>query len=155
MSSVDIAKNLRQLVTFRLGEMTLGIDVAEVLEINRRTDCHGVPHAPEFVRGLISLRGEMVTLIDARCRLGLPRVEPTEDTRNLILRSQGEMIGLTVDQVTDLAQVDRAQVLPPPVNSHMVDGRFCSGVVQRESDLVVILDLDWLVGETCTEATTS
>jgi len=147
--------NSRQLVTFRLGEMNLGIDVAEVLEINRRTDCHGVPHAPDFVRGVISLRGEMVTLIDARCRLGLPMVDPTEDTRNLILRSQGETIGLTVDRVTDLAQVDSSQVLPPPANSQLGDARFCCGVVQRESDLVVILDLDWLVGETCSEAAVS
>ena len=89
-----------ELLSFRIGENEYSVDIMAVREIRGWTRATSLPHAPAYVRGVINLRGEVATVIDLRHVLGLKPSEETRDTRNLIVHSQDEAIGLLVD--TDL-----------------------------------------------------
>ncbi|WP_425400551.1 chemotaxis protein CheW [Aeoliella sp.] len=130
-----------QLATFYVGDMLLGLEIDQVQEINRCLDVTMVPHAPDWVRGVINLRGDVVTVIDLRSVLGLERGTVTKDSRNLIVNVSGELVGLCVDRIADIITVSRDDVIPPPPNIAAVDERFFSGVFTGENDIVAVLNL--------------
>ncbi|MEQ8846154.1 chemotaxis protein CheW [Botrimarina sp.] len=136
-----------QYATFYVGEQLLGVDIRMVQEINRQLDITPVPGASRHVRGVINLRGEVATVIDLRSVLGLPPGETTRDTRNLIVHSQGEAIGLLVDRISDILTIGADQVSPPPSNVDGVDGRFFRGVHTLEKDICVLLDVEQVLAD--------
>jgi purine-binding chemotaxis protein CheW len=131
-----------QLATFYVADMCLALDIGLIQEIIRDVKVTPVPHAPPQVRGVINLRGEVTTVIDLRTTLGLTPLEGTTNTQTLIVRSQGESIGLIVDSVGDICAVEQASIVPPPPNVDSVDGRFFQGVCQRKTEIVLVLDLE-------------
>ncbi len=131
----------RQLATFRLGELLLGIDIRCIREINRMTDFTPVPDAPPQVKGVVNLRGEVVTVINLRTILDLPPQEITSSTRLMIVQSEIEAIGVLVDRVSDVATVQRAEEEPLPANLGGVDSRYFSGMYRVGSELLVELDV--------------
>lgn len=131
-----------QLATFHVAEMCLALDIGLIQEIIRDVKVTPVPHAPPQVRGVINLRGEVTTVIDLRQVLGLLPLDVTSNTQTLIVRSQGESIGLIVDRVGDICAVDVASIVPPPPNLDSVDGRFFQGVCQRKTEIILVLDLE-------------
>lgn len=131
-----------QLATFYVADMCLALDIGTIQEIIRDTKVTRVPHAPPQVRGVINLRGEVTTVIDLRQVLGLTPLEATANTQTLIVRSQGEPIGLIVDQVGDICAVETNAIVPPPPNVDSVDGRFFQGVCQRKTEIILVLDLE-------------
>ena len=131
-----------QLATFHVDDMCLALDIGLIQEIIRDVKVTPVPHAPPQVRGVINLRGEVTTVIDLRQVLGLAALKSTADTQTLIVRSQGESIGLIVDRVGDICAVDVASIVPPPPNLDSVDGRFFQGVCQRKTEIILVLDLE-------------
>jgi purine-binding chemotaxis protein CheW len=128
-------------VTMYVGDMLLGIDIAVADEINRHVDVTPVPHAPKFVRGVLNLRGEVVTVVDLRMILGLPPTEGSSGARTVIVRSEGEQIGLRVDRVADVVRAKSDQIAAVPPNLNGLDGRFFKGVFQLASELLVVLDI--------------
>ena len=96
-----------QLATFYVADMCLALDIGLIQEIIRDVKVTRVPHAPPQVRGVINLRGEVTTVIDLRQVLGLAPLDTTSNTQTLIVRSQGESIGLIVDRVGDICAVER------------------------------------------------
>jgi purine-binding chemotaxis protein CheW len=130
-----------QLATFYVGEMLLGLEIDQVQEINRCLDVTTVPHAPDWVRGVINLRGDVVTVIDLRSVLGLERGTVTKDSRNLIVNLSGELVGLCVDRIADIITISRDDIIPTPPNIGAVDQRFFSGVFTGENDIVAVLKL--------------
>ena len=130
-----------QLATFYVGDLLLGLEIDQVQEINRCLDVTTVPHAPDWVRGVINLRGDVVTVIDLRSVLGLERGTVTKDSRNLIVNVSGELVGLCVDRISDIITVSRDDVIPPPPNISELDERFFSGVFTGENDIVAVLNL--------------
>jgi purine-binding chemotaxis protein CheW len=131
----------RQLVTFRLGELLLGIDIRCVREINRVFDITPVPDAPPLVTGVVNLRGEVVTVVDLRTILELPATEITPRTRLMIVQSDDEAIGLLVDRVADVATVQSTDEEPLPANVGGIDSRYFTGVYRVGNDLLVVLDV--------------
>ena len=131
-----------QFATFYVGHMLLGVDIRVVQEINRQSEITQVPHAPEYVRGVINLRGDVATVVDLRTILGLPKSDSSRQTRNLIVHHRGEAIGLLVDRISDILTIDEDQISPPPTNVDGVDGRLMSGVCTLDSAIVVLLDID-------------
>ncbi|MEW5723430.1 MAG: chemotaxis protein CheW [Thermodesulfobacteriota bacterium] len=128
----------RQFVTFRLGDHFLGLDVLEVREINRVLETTPVPPAPAFVRGLINLRGQVITVLDLGVRLGLAPLEITPETHNVILKA--DRVGLLVDAIGDVATVEENEIEAPPANLVGLEDELINGVVQLEGELLVILD---------------
>lgn len=138
----QLSNNELQLATFYVGELLLGLEIDQVQEINRCLDVTTVPHAPDWVRGVINLRGDVVTVIDLRSVLGLERGTVTKDSRNLIVKvAGGELVGLCVDRIADIITVPREEVIPPPPTIAETDERFFSGVVTGEHEIVAILNL--------------
>jgi purine-binding chemotaxis protein CheW len=131
-----------QLATFYVADMCLALDIGLIQEIIRDIKVTRVPHSLPQVRGVINLRGEVTTVIDLRQVLGLPRLDATSNTQTLIVRSQGESIGLIVDRVGDICAVDPATIKPPPPNVDSVDGRFFRGVCQQKTEIILVLDLE-------------
>ena len=138
-----------QFTTFQVHDLLLGIDIRQVQEINRSLRLTPVPHAPEAVRGVINLRGEVVTVLDLRRVLRLPPAEMTRSTRNVIVNSNGEQIGLLVDQVTDVVTCKASEIDPLPENLGGVDQRFFQGVFKLDEGLLVILNVAETLSAVC------
>lgn len=131
-----------QLATFYVADMCLALDIGVIQEIIRDVKMTRVPHARPQVRGVINLRGDVATVVDLRQVLGLPALETSVDTQTIIVRSQGESIGLIVDRVGDICDLDESAIVPPPPNVDSVDGQFFVGVCQRQSEIILVLNLE-------------
>jgi purine-binding chemotaxis protein CheW len=149
---------MSQYSTFRLGERLFGLDLMMIREINRNLDITPVPQARDHVRGLINLRGQIVTILDLGVRLGLPSQGVGEESHNIILKTSGELaaarregrpaqatsidpVGFLVDAIGDVVEADEAAIEPPSANVSEAEGRFLSGVLKNDGGLLVLLDL--------------
>jgi purine-binding chemotaxis protein CheW len=129
-------------VTFHVGDLLIGVDIHQVEEINRLVDVTPVPHAPQCVRGVINLRGEVVTVMDLSEILGLGEVEITPRTRTVVVSSKNEQIGLLVDCIADVVRVPVDEIDRTPANIGGVDCKFFRGIHKLDSELLVVLDVD-------------
>ncbi|WP_425614367.1 chemotaxis protein CheW [Anatilimnocola sp. NA78] len=130
-----------QYASFQVGDLLLGIDICQVQEINRNLQLTPVPHAPTAVRGVINLRGEVVTVIDLRCVLGMPPAEFTRGTRNVIIKHGGEQIGLLVDNVADVITCRADSIDPIPENLGGLESSYFNGVFKLDQGLLVTLNV--------------
>ncbi|MDZ4781612.1 MAG: chemotaxis protein CheW [Planctomycetia bacterium] len=142
----------QEFITFYLGDLLLGIDIHQVQEINRNVDMTPVPHAPQAVRGVINLRGEVVLVVDLREVLGLPKSALTRSNRNVIVKNGGEQIGLLVDRVADVVRANTDDLDPMPENLRGIDQRFFKAVYKLELGLLVILDVNVTLASICNES---
>ncbi len=108
----------RQLCTFVLDDLLLGVDVSDVQEVIRWQPMTLVPLAPPAVLGLINLRGDIVTAIDLRVRMGLPRLESDQQPGNVVIRDGDSTVALVVDEIGDVLEVDDDDFEPPPPTMH-------------------------------------
>ena len=134
-----------QLVTFRLGGETYGVDVMNVQEVLRITEIAPVPGAPDYVLGIINLRGNVVTVVDTRARFGLPSSETDDASRIVIVESENQVVGILVDSVAEVVELNQSEIDVPPNVGNEDSGRYVLGVANRESDLLIVIDLDKLL----------
>jgi purine-binding chemotaxis protein CheW len=132
-----------QLVTFRIDEHLVGIDILKVREINKVLEITPVQHAPAHVRGLVNLRGQTITVFDLGVRLGLPPRSITDSSHNVILKA--EEVGLLVDGIGDVEEAGREAIEPPPANLDGVGSAFIECVVRLEDELVLVLSTERLL----------
>ena len=128
-------------VTFRLAEQWLGIAVDLVQEVLTAQSIARVPMAQAAVAGFLNLRGQIVTALDLRTILGLPTRPPEAEVMNVVVRHDGELFAFMVDDVGDVVSVEAAQLDPTPPR---LDPRWrtsCHGIVRRDHDLLLILDV--------------
>jgi purine-binding chemotaxis protein CheW len=130
-----------ELATFYAADLLLGIPIHEVEEISRSCAVTPVPGAPASVCGVMSLRGEVVTVLDLRVVIGLGKTECTKQTRNVIVHAGGERIGLLVDRVADVVRAATADLLPPPANMNGAESTMFRAVCRMESELLVLVDV--------------
>lgn len=143
MSEAKAAKEkLQELVTFYLEEEQFGIDVDDVLEVNRELVWTHIPGAPKIVLGAANLRGEIVTIIDIRRVLGFGQRPEGLSNPVIIVSSRNELVGILVDRIADVLEVDPAFLEPPPEN--MPDKlRDCiASVMKLEGGLIAVLNLE-------------
>ena len=139
----DRKKNkVLELATFYIGDALCGIDILNIQEINRNMDIAWVPHAKEYVKGVLNLRGQIVTVIDLGKKLGLAPANTTSENRNIIVNSQDEYIGFLIDQISDVLLADPDKIEPAPANISGVKGKYFQGVLKTESSLIGILSID-------------
>lgn len=140
------SENNIQLATFRLDHELFGIEVGRVQEIVRPQQMTPVPTADRTIRGLINLRGQIVTAIDLRRILGMGDTGKPNDQMNMIIRFTEGSDSLLVDQIGDVIEVEATRIDPPPSSMKGIDRHFVSGVCKLEKSLLVILDVDRLTG---------
>jgi purine-binding chemotaxis protein CheW len=142
----DFSREKGEIVLFMVSDILSGLNIRHVQEISRNPVITRVYRAPEYVRGVINLRGQVVTLVDMRIIFGLEPSLPHRDMRIIVVRWQGEPIGLLVDSVHDIVEVDLAALEPPPSNVRGVTGSLFSCIYKRPSALVALVDLDEALG---------
>ena len=143
----QLSKEQIQLVVFRLAGETYGVDIHRVREIIRVQQITRVPKTPDFVEGIINLRGGVIPVIDLRKRLNLHTEETTEDARIVVIEQQEQTIGMIVDQVSQVLRIDSATVEPPSPFIVTVDTRYLAGIAKLTDQLIVLLDLDHVLTE--------
>jgi purine-binding chemotaxis protein CheW len=128
--------------SFYLGGTLFGIDTMRVQEAIKVGEITAVPHAQEYVLGVINLRGRIVTVINLRKKLGLGVSEVTADSRLIIVAWEDEHVGFLLDRISDVIPVERATINAPPSNVKGVQGRFFEGVHHGAEGLLVMLKVD-------------
>ena len=146
-AQTEIHRDTLELASFYVGEALCGMDILKVQEINKLIEMTRVPQAPQYVLGILNLRGEIVTIIDLGKKLGLKSTEMSDKTRNIIVNSNGEHIGLMVEQISDVIQAEWEKVEPPPANIGGVQGKYFTGVFKTEDRLIGILDVEKVLEE--------
>ncbi len=141
----QIAGAFTQWVTFRLDGETYGVNVMDVQEVLRVTDIAPVPGAPDFVLGIINLRGNVVSVLDTRRRFGLPTVENSDATRIIIIESGGQTVGIRVDAVAEVLDVDSSDIETSPDVGNDEASRYISGMVSRGDELVILIDVNKMI----------
>jgi purine-binding chemotaxis protein CheW len=131
-----------EMATFYLGEAICGMDILKVQEINKLMEMTTVPQAPDYVMGILNLRGQIVTIIDLGKKLHLGKTELSDTSRNIIVNAAGEYVGLLVSRISDVVEVQWDKVEPPPANIGGVQGNYFKGVYKTKDRLIGILDVD-------------
>jgi purine-binding chemotaxis protein CheW len=134
-----------QWVTFRLADETYGINVMQVQEVLRVSEIAPVPGAPHYVLGIINLRGNVVTVIDTRIRLGLATSEMTDSTRIVIIETERHVVGILVDCVSEVVDVATSEVESAPNVGSDESANYIQGVTSRDNELLILVDLNKLL----------
>ena len=136
-----------ELATFYIGDGMCGMDILRIQEINKHLKMTKVPQAQEYVTGILNLRGEIVTVIDLGIKLGLSSTRISEKTRNVIVNSKDEHVGLLVDSIADVVRADTDKIEPAPANIGGVKGKYFEGVFKTEKSLIGILDVEEVLND--------
>lgn len=131
-----------QFCTFFLGDQMFGVDVQSVQEVIRYQDMTEIPLAPDSVCGLINLRGQIVTAVDLRKRLGLPDRPERELPMNVIVRGSEGVVSFLVDQIGDVQEVDGANFEPPPETLRGPARPLIRGTYKMKDRLLLIFDAE-------------
>jgi len=135
----------RQYSTFLAGGLLFGIEVLKVQEVLRYLEMTRIPRAPEVIQGLINLRGQIVTAVDMRARLGLPKRPDNESPMNMVVRSDDGAVSLLVDEIGDVVEVTAEIYEPPPDNLAREQRELIEGVYKLEGRLLLVLDTERLL----------
>jgi purine-binding chemotaxis protein CheW len=139
------AEATEHLATFYLDREEYGVDVKQVQEIRRVTEITAVPRAPEFMRGVINLRGRILPVMDLRCKLGLGEVGATPNTRIIVVRVRERLLGLLVDGASQVLKVPLSRIEPPPEEVVERGGDYIRGVAKLDDRLIILMDIERLL----------
>ena len=148
---VSAVEAMMQLVTFKLGSEEFALDILLVQEINRRVEITKVPKTPEFVEGVINLRGKIVPVLDLRKRFGLVGREFTAQSRIIVVNIDKRVLGLMVDSVSEVLRIPEHTVEPPPPLVAGIDATYIKGIGKFQGRLLILLDLGKVLSENKTE----
>jgi len=145
MSITDVMETT-QYLTFKLSDEVFAVDVAKVREILDYTQATKVPNTPEFMRGVINVRGNVVPVMDMRLKFGLSATEKTVDTcivvMEIVVEEDKTTLGALVDSVQEVFELEANQIEPPPRIGTRWRTDFIRGIGKRNNELIIILDTD-------------
>ena len=139
-TEIQVAQTSGQLSTFFVAGMFFGVDVLDVQEVLRSQQMTPVPQSPDVIRGLINLRGQIVTAIDMRRRLGLPQRAGGQAPMNIVVRTLDGAVSLLVDEIGDVLDMDAATYERPPQNLDPAAKELIRGVYKLKDRLLLVLD---------------
>jgi purine-binding chemotaxis protein CheW len=141
-----------ELMAFRIGSQEFCVDIVSVREIRGWTPATALPHSPDFVRGVINLRGVVLPIVDLAARLGLARVEPT--SRHVIIVAQvgKQIVGLLVDAVSEILTVTDDMIQPTPDVASEMAKIFVRGVLAINERMISLIALDEILPKTLRDA---
>ncbi len=143
----EVHDPLTQWVTFFLADEKYGVPVSQVMEVLRFTEITPVPGAPDSVMGIINLRGNVVTVLDTRKKFGLPPRETDDSTRIVVINIEDDVIGILVDNVSDVMWLRASEMDSAPNTSGEENARYIQGVASRDGELLILVDLLKLFAE--------
>jgi purine-binding chemotaxis protein CheW len=150
----SLASGRVEFISFSIGDEQYGVDIMAVREIKGWTEITHLPKQPEYVRGVLNLRGVMVPIIDLRCRFGQGKTEATALHIVIVVQVDARLVGLLADRVLDILSFEASQVQPVPqiARSSRID--FLSGLVTVDGTMIALVDLPNLLSEQFAAANT-
>jgi purine-binding chemotaxis protein CheW len=130
-----------EFISFAIGNDHYGVDIMAVREIKGWSDIVALPQQPDYVRGVLNLRGVIVPIVDLRCRFGQGRTEATVMHVMIIVQIRDQLVGLLADRVSDIVTVNSKSVQPVPRTSGGVRAEFLSGLVTIDQAMIALIDL--------------
>ncbi len=142
---MNAATESSQYLTFKLDQELYAVEISKVREVLELTAVTKVPRTPDFMRGVINLRGNVVPVVDMRLKLGLTQTEKTVNTCVVIteIDVEGEktVLGALADSVQEVIELDAAQIVPPPRMGGHIDTDLIRGVGKRDDHFILIIDI--------------
>lgn len=145
--STTLEANQSQLVSFRLANEEYAVDIMRVQEIVLMGRITRMPNVPEYLRGLINLRGHVIPIVDLRIRFGLRQTEPSEDSRVIILNVNQKTLGIIVDSVNEVLRIQADQVDSSSLGVTGTGREYVNGLVKFEKKLLLLLNVEHLLDE--------
>src|SRR5215475_175808 len=145
------AAHLSQFISFAIGDDQYGVDIMAVREIKGWSQITALPRQPDYMRGVLNLRGIMVPIIDLRCRFGQGMTEATALHVVIVVQIGSSHVGLLADRVLDIVGCDASQVQPVPRVAQESRADFLSGLVMIESGMIALIDLSHILSASVAE----
>jgi purine-binding chemotaxis protein CheW len=147
-----MSSGARELIAFRIGDQEFCVDIMSVREIRGWTPATPMPHAPDYMLGVINLRGAVLPIIDLAARLGMMSAEPTVRHVIIVAQSRDRIVGLLVEAVSDILSVTNDNIQPTPDVSSDFERTFARGVLAIEKRMICLIELDAVFPQTESEA---
>ena len=152
-ANTDLAVGSAEFINFAIGNDQYGVDIMSVREIKEWSNVTHLPKQPDYVRGVLNLRGVVVPIIDLRCRFGQGMTDCTPTHIIIIVQMEGRQMGLLADRVLDIVSVEQSEIQPVPSVARSSRVRFLAGLVTVEGAMIALIDLARLLaGDTDDEA---
>ncbi|MCB9362787.1 purine-binding chemotaxis protein CheW [Candidatus Woesearchaeota archaeon] len=130
-----------QIVIFRLHEEYYGVNIRDVIEIHKEAPMTNVPNSKPFIDGVINLRGKIVVIVDLNTMLNMERTEQTRKSRIIVMESEGDPVGMKVDEVIETVVIAKDDIqAPPSVIRERINDDYIQGIITIKDRLVVLLD---------------
>lgn len=139
------AANAGEYLSFTLGNEQYGVDILKVQEIRGYDQVTRVPDAPDYIKGVINLRGTIVPVIDLRLKLRLENARYDAFTVMIVLNVEQRVVGIVVDSVSDVIELSAEQIRPTPEFGAAVDTRFINGIGTQDERMLILLDIETLL----------
>ena len=133
-------------LTFTLGSEEYGINILKVQEIRGYDAVTHIANTPDFIKGVINLRGVIVPIVDLRIKFNLGAVEYTQFTVVIILNISNRVVGIVVDGVSDVINLAKEEIRPAPDMSSMLDAQHLLGLGTRDERMIILVDIESLMG---------
>lgn len=137
-----------ELLAFRVGEQEYSVDIMKVREIRGWSPATSLPHAPDYVRGVINLRGAVLPIIDLSARLGMASIEATSRNVIIVMQLETQTLGILVDAVSDILTLKASDIQPPPELANAKGSTFISGLTIIEDRMIRVIDLAGILPDT-------
>ncbi len=131
-----------KLACFRVGEQVFAMDIMQIRQIIRPLKITPIPKAPDFVEGMINLRGMVIPLLDMRKRFDIPIERPEAETRVIIASVDRQVVGMVVDEVTEVITIPQSEVQPQPQMIAGIQSEFLTGVCRYQDQILLIINLN-------------
>lgn len=145
MNATEVSQ-ITQCLTFKLGDESFAVNVAQVQEVLDMLPITKVPKTPDFMRGVINVRGSVVPVVDMRLKFGMSQTEKTVDTCIIVMEvgteNESMVLGSMVDAVQEVVDLSAEQIEPPPRIGTQIDTEFIQGMGKQDDRFIIILDID-------------
>lgn len=142
------SEELLQLVVFQLGEEEFGLEIMQVQEIIRIPEITRIPHSPDYVKGVINLRGKIITVINLDTRFGMEQKLHDDNSRIIVAEVDENVVGMVVDSVSEVLRLPLSTVEPvPEIISTKINANYLKGVGKLEDRMLILLDITKVVME--------
>ncbi len=136
-----------ELITFGIAGQRFGIDIMAVREIRAWSPVTRLPRVPDYVAGVVNLRGAVLPVVDLAARLGWPSTEATPRNPIIVIEHQGQLRGLIVHDVADIVSIEHGNLQQPDATGHEAITHFLQGIAPLGEDMVMVLELDRLMAD--------
>lgn len=131
-----------QLVSFKIGNEEFGVNILKVQEINRMLQITRVPNTPNFIEGVINLRGRVIPVVDLRVKFNMPKKEHDKQTRIIVVELEDKTVGFLVDEVSEVLRIPKSITEAPPEIVSNINSEYITAVGKLEDRLIILLDLE-------------